>query len=173
MACCDCTTTWTCEETDLVFEVFYQFMSYSPSSPGSGWTWHYTVGVPNNGERKFISFSSGAKSTVIAGPNSSCNCTNNASGTVVSENPAGEEEEELGMFEPTYQGYWRRSEGGKVQIIRGHANWAAMRYSKRKKKNVDYTNSHKCGDGCPGASGNWEWDDIESIENAWSTWEPK
>lgn len=171
MACCNCTTTWTCEETDLVFKVYYNFESYSPSSPGASWTWTYTVGTPP--DSKIISVATGAKSEITSGPNSSCDCTNNSSGSIVSENPTGEEERIMGSFNPTYQGYWLRSEGGKVLTIRGHANWRAVRSSVRKKKNVDYTNSHMCGDGCPGATGNWNWDDIEAIEDIWETLEPK
>jgi hypothetical protein len=170
--CCNCTTTWSCEETDLVFKVWYNFLAHYPSSPGSDWTWTYTVGVPNNGQYKIISVSSGAKSSISSGPTSSCDCINTSSGSVVSENPQGEEEVELGYFSPTYQGYWSRSSGGKVQTIYGYAEWRADRYSVRKKKTVNYTNNHKCGSGCPGGTGNWTWDDIESIEGGWETMEP-
>lgn len=166
MACCNCTTTWTCEETDLVFKVYYNFEIYSPSSPGADWAWTYTVGTPP--DSKIISVATGAKSEMTSGPNSSCNCTDNSSGTVVSEDPTGEEERLMGIFNPTYQGFWRRGN----QTIYGQARWRAVRSSVRKKKNVDYTNSHKCGDGCTGGTGNWNWDDIESIEGAWETWEP-
>lgn len=172
--CCNCTTTWTCEKIDLVFKVWYNFSdTYSPSSPGSDWTWSYSVGVPNDGQYKIVAVSPDAKSELISGPSSSCNCTDNSSGTIVAENEADEEENELGYFEPTYQGKWRRTgSNGQTQTVYGVAYWRADRYSIRKKKFVDYENKHKCGDGCPGGTKNWDWDNIESIENAWETWEP-
>jgi hypothetical protein len=176
MRCCECSTTWINEETDLRYEVFRVDFSSPSGYPsqyrGAVYEWRYQGPPPGDG--RVVTEYSQAKVKNTTPPSSSCDCVNSCGGNQGNYSFLGETVESGGQYTYTYFGYWRKISGpaSAPSIVYGRHDCKYARQFYKIKFSQEWSNKHLCGNICPGCDGIKEFDKINQIFNIWQTMTP-
>ena len=176
MRCCQCTTNWKTEETDLRFEVFkvsFDGPSGYPSQyRGASYEWRYSSGTPGDG--RIVVDVGQAKTVIKEAPNSSCDCINSCGGNPGENSYIDETVEYGGNYTKSYPGYWRKTSGpaSAPNTVNGVHNIVYARQFYKTRFLQNWSNSHLCGNICFSCNGVTEYDNINSVFNGWKAWTP-
>jgi len=176
MRCCQCTTNWKTEETDLRYEVFRVSFdgptNYPSQYRGAVYEWQYSSGTPGDG--RIVADIGQAKVEIKEAPNSSCDCINSCGGKPGEYSYIDETSQVAGRYTYTYQGYWKKTSGpaSAPSIVYGRHDIVYQRQFYKTRFLQSWSNSHLCGNICFSCNGVSENDIINSVFNTWQSMTP-